>query len=521
MFYTESEIARFAAMQKCSVAEFKTRWVIVNNGACWIFGPSGYRPAVKNALDLAIALKKFLAPVPPSSLSPAGIDWEYTVGAGTKEKTNERIITEYGSLAINHVLDMSIEESRYDVKTETFYERVCPLRKLEPVYDEQVDTWLRYLGGKNAETLLNWCATCLDLSRPSCAIYVHGSKGCGKNMLAEGIARLWGTAPTPIDSLTGNFNSAIVNCPVIFADEEIPKGVTSGFLRSLCGRTSHAFKRKQAHESSVNGCVRLIIAANNPDLLNFSKEDFSVDDINAVAARILYFKCDSQAADYLTSLGGFEGTKDWINADRIAKHMLWLNTTRDVKKGSRFMVEGGLDIVHRNLATNGATRERTVEWICRAMIEFWAEKNPGIRFGGGELFVNASFVQQKWDQILKDPHIPSLKKIGQAFKPLSTGERRLKIDGARGEARRADFYKIDPQFIYDSVSLMQIGDEAEFRQLINRPAIVQDDADVTPVGAQNGANVSLMTSGVVNLFDNVGSEGRSLFDDVPADFSKK
>lgn len=520
MFYTETELLRFAAIQKCTVEELKNRWIIVNNGSCWIFGAKGYRSAVRHSMDIAIAVKKFLAPVPPSLVSPAGIDWELSVGAGTKEKTIDRIVSEYSSLATKHVLDMTIEASYYDANEEAFYERVCPLRKLEPVYDEQIDIWLRLLGGKNAEVLLNWCATCSDLSRPSCGIYVHGSKGCGKNMLAEGVARLWNTAPTPIKSLTGNFNSAIANCPVVFADEEMPKGITSGFLRSLCAKTSHEFTKKQAHESSVNGCVRLIIAANNPDLLNFSKEDFTVDDINAIASRILYFKCDPQAAEYLTSLGGFEGTKDWINKDRVAKHLLWLKETRDVKKGSRFLVEGGLDIVHRNLATNGATRERTVEWICRAMIEFWAEKNPGIRFGGGELFVNASFVQQKWDQILKDPHIPSLKKIGQAFKPLSIGERRLKIDGTRGEARRADFYKIDPQYIYDSVSLMQIGDEAEFRSLINRPAIVQED-DGGPTNGQNGANISL-APGVINLFENSGSGGGvSLLDTLPEDFAKK
>jgi hypothetical protein len=521
-FYTKAEIEAFAAAQRCSVVEFKQRWIIVNNGACFIHGPTGYRQPIKHSIDLAIAVKKYLAPVPPSSQSEAGIDWEITLGAGSKEKTIDRIITEYGSIASSHIMRTDSSSSYYDGATETFYEHVCPIRNLEPTYDEQVDKWMRLLGGKDPETLLDWVATCADLSRPSPAVYLHAQKDSGKTMFASGIARLWGQAPTPMASAVGNFNSALIECPLVFADEEIPKGVTSGFIRDFVGSLNRKIKRKNRDEATHLGAVRLVIAANNPDILKFDREEFSVEDIAAVAARILYFKCSPDAAGYLRSLGGFEGTADWVYSDRIAKHALWLFRNRQAKRGSRFLVEGGVDVVHRNLATNGAARDRTVEWVCRAMLEPWPDKNPGIRFGGGELFVNALFVQQKWEAMLADPKVPSLKKIGQAFRPLALGERRFPIgsDKRNGRYRRADFYSIDPQFIYDSATSLQIGTEEEFRALINRPAALDDEggepsAGEMPVGRNEApaANPASVTQ-IQPTFDPfaINSGGRSLFD---------
>lgn len=526
LLYTPEQIAGFAAAQGCTIEKFKERWIVVYNGACFIYGPRGYRPPVKNSLDLAIALRKHLAPVPGSDKSPAGIDWEISIGSGSKEKSTERIITEYGSLATHHVMRTDIAESYYDAASETFYERVCPMRSLEPVFDERVDKWMRLLGGKDPEALLDWVATSPDLDRPSPAVYLHAGKDAGKTMFANGIARLWGEAPTPLASAVGNFNAAIVDCPLVFADEEIPRGVTSGFVRDFVGALSRQIKRKNMAESTHLGALRLVIAANNPDILKFDREDFSVEDISAVAARILYFKCDPGAAEYLTSLGGFQGTSDWIKGDIIARHALWLRQNRQVKKGPRFLIEGGVDIVHRNLATSGNTRNRTVEWICRAMLEKWMEPNPGIRFGGGELYVNASFAQKKWEELLGDNRVPSLKQIGQAFRPLTTKdcpERRFAVGSERvdGKYRRADFYRIDPQFVYDSASSLQIGTEETFRTLINRPVLLDDeDGGAAPAAPSNGhTNGSGHTDNSVLSFNPFSSSsssvpGRSLFDQL-------
>lgn len=521
MTYPPEQIAFFAEQQKCSVERFKERWIIVSNGACFIHGVNGYRPPVKHSLDLAISLRKHLAPVPSSKVSPAGIDWEVPLGSGTKEKTVEKIITEYGSVAARHILCTDIEYSFYDASTETFYERVCRLRPLEPTFDEQVDTWLRYLGGDNPETLLDWVATCPDLSRPTAAVYLHAGKDAGKTMFANGIARLWGESATPLASAVSSFNSAVVDCPLIFADEEIPRGVSSGFIRDFVSARARQIRRKNMTETTQKGTIRLVIAANGPDILKFDREDLNVDDIEAVAARILYFKCSPEAAKYLKKLGGNEGTADWVDGDRIAKHALWLRQNREAKRGTRFLVEGGVDVTHRNsIATSGGqTRSRAVEWICRAMLEDWMEPNPGIRFGGGELYINASFVQQNWEKLLGDNRPPSLQQISKAFKPLTVKdqqEKRFDIGLKRpdGKCRRADFYRIDPQYVYDNASTLQIGTEETFRGLINRPAALDGgDGGGSP---SNGNGAAPQPAATVlplsNPYFNPPASGTSLFD---------
>lgn len=511
--YTDAEIAAFAAEQGCTVEEFRKRWVIVHGGACFVYGARGYRPAVKNQLDISLALKKHLAPVPPSSKSAAGIDWTYPIGAGEKDKTTDRFIVEYGSLATHYVLSTSIERSYYDATTETFYERVCPLRKLEPTYDEQVDSWLRLLGGSNAEALLDWVATCPDLSQPNCAVYLYASKDCGKTLFANGMSGLWGHAPSTMTSAVSSFNSTLLLNPLIFADEEFPRGVTSGFIREFVAALSRPLRRKNMPEATLLGAIRLVMAANNSEMLKFDREDFSPEDVDAVASRILYVKSNPQAADYLKSVGGFDATAQWLKESRIARHALWLHFNREVKKGSRFAIESESENgeIRSNIVTNGMMRERVVEWICKALLETWMEPNPGIRFGGGELYVNVSFVHQKWEQLLADKNAPSLKKIGQIFRLLSRGERRFKI-GADGR-RRADFYRIDVGHIYKNINALQLGTEEHFRALINRPIAMEDDGSPTggappatdgaagpsiPGGHTNGTNGTSGAHGAYN-----------------------
>lgn len=491
--YTDAEIEAFAKLQGCTPREFKNRWVIMINGAYFIYGPTGYLPPIKMN-DLPVSMPRDLCAVPRSDKSVAGIDWEVPWGDSTKPKSTETILREHATVARRLVASMSIPFSYYDAETQTFYERVCPLRKLEPEYNEQIDKWLRLLGGKDAELFLDWIASATELSRVSCAIYLHAGKDFGKTMLATGLSRLWGYAPTEFESTVGDFNSALLNNPLVFADEELPKGVTSGFIRRFVGSVTRGLRRKGLPESELLGAIRLIIAANNDALLEFDDESFSPDDIHAVAARILYIKCDPSTADYLKSLGGYEGTHDWVTGDKIAKHALWLRANRQVKPGKRFLVEGEVDMIHTRLATSGNIRSRAIEWVCRALLLDWHEPHPGIRYGGGDIYVNASFVQSKWEQVTGDNRIPTLHRIGKAFKPLSLGEKRFKL-----ENRRADFYKIDVKHILNYCRENQIASSDEIERIINRPTLVDDDE-----GNNNGG-----TNGALLHGSNGGTNGNS------------
>lgn len=469
--FTTAEMEEIAASQRTTVKGLKSRWIIQRGNSYYVLGAEGkYRPPIIKT-ELATSLPRDLCRVRCASAQarsevPDGcIQWEKMQGEQSVRRTVDEFLFEYSTVARKTVASMALSHSFYDPETETFYEHVNPLRtNIVPKFNPFVDRWLDYLGGDDSEKLKDWMAVSPELGRPICALYFHAPKDAGKTMFATGMARCWSESSTELESARGDFNSAMADNPLIFADEELPKGMSSGFLRKFVGQSTHPFKRKGIPETKLLGCFRLVMAANNPDLLKFDEEDFSPDDIAAIASRLLYIKCHPDTAAYLESLGGREGTKDWVDGDVIAAHALWLRQTRVVKRGNRFLVTGKITDIHRRIATHGSVRGLVLEWICKSMFEKnrWKEKNLGIVFGNGKLYVNASYVKDKWKEVLGDDRVPSLKKIGQALKPLSTGEHRMQL----GE-RRADFYDINPDHIYDNCRDLQIGTPEDYRRIIN------------------------------------------------------
>ena len=470
--YTEAEIAAFAAKAGCTVEEFLCRWLIQKGNSAYVFrGAEGYSPPLLKT-ELRAALKKRdLARVPAPERSLAGIDWFEQVGRVLRLKTPEELLRDYATVADKVIANMMLKESYYDAPSKVFHEAVCRPRLIVPAYDAQVDQWLRLLGGADAEKLLDWVATVTRLDRATCALYIFGPKDAGKTLLALALAQLWGHAPTQLKALVGNFNSAVINCPLVLADESIPAKMTSGFLRQLIGTTSRELTRKFIPEAELLGALRLIITANTPDLLQFDDEDFTEDDIDAIAARILYIKptlgaptadgkATTLAGEFLKSIGGRSGTEGWVeNGEKIAAHALWLRDNRKVTVGSRFLVEGEISDMHRRLATQGAVRGAVIEWIAKVMMQPPAQmgNNPGLLFGGGKLYVNASYIKDQWTKVEDKRPAPSLPRIGKALKPLSHGERRLPC----GEGR-ADFYDLKVPMILEAIRGLQVGTIEDF-----------------------------------------------------------
>lgn len=486
--FTAAELEQIAASQNCDLTTLKHRLIIQKANGYYVIGPEGEYGTMKIKAELDVSLPRDLARVPSASPPGSGqivpdgrIVWDKKKGDSTEPKTVDDLRKDYCTVASKIVASMSIRHSYYDPEKEIFYERVCPMRRdIVPREDPEIDEWLTLLGGKNSEKLKDWVAVAPVLDKPVCSIYVDGPKDAGKTMLAAGVSRIWSEAPTEFESAHGAFNSAITDNPLIFADEELPYRMTSGFLRKFIGQGTHPLRRKNMPEAKLLGYFRLIIAANNPDLLQFEDEHFSRNDIEAIAARILYIKCDRAASEYLRSRGGYKWTKDWVSGDRIAAHALWLHKTREVVPGSRFLVQGEVTDVHRLIATHGSVRGLVIEWVCKALLKKWVlSTGPlGIQFGGGRIYVNTSFVKDTWDDVLDDDRVPSLSKIGRALKPLTIpdpdgkSERRLPISDGR-----ADFYSIDPQHVYDASKRLQIATEETFKKLIEAKRAYVDLVD--------------------------------------------
>lgn len=419
--YTEEELTQFAAEQNCPRSDFERRWVVQKNKAFWVYSDAGYiGPRHRDELDCAL----------PVDLSPAPVDWTTMTEKGPRKRTAKEVAALYGTVASRIVADLTIDRSYLDPATKTFYEAVCPRRKLEPVFNTQVDTWLRLLGGTEADRFLDWIATVGDLTRQTCALYLSGAPGAGKGMFAKGIARLWNEgAPTKLANILNGFNHDLTRCPLVFADERLPNkpGISSD-LRELIGTESMTLARKFMDNAELRGAIRIIIAGNNEHLLAVDKdEELTPDDLEAIAGRFLHIDVSVAAKAYIDSIGGVHGaTKDWVSGDVIAKHALWLHANRTVVPGKRFLVEGHMSRMHELLATAGKWPSLACEWVVRQIISpaVVVLNSQGVIVGNGEVLINTTCMIDNWELFIKSSGRPSAALIGRAMGNMSTGTTR-------------------------------------------------------------------------------------------------
>src|SRR5690606_19730983 len=110
-----------------------------------------------------------------------------------RDLSPDQILKRHATVARRVQASLALQRSFYDSRSETFFEAVAPLRKITPCEYPQIQRWLELLGGAQAEKLIDWVASVMRLDRQSCAIYIDGAPGVGKNLLATGLARLWHT----------------------------------------------------------------------------------------------------------------------------------------------------------------------------------------------------------------------------------------------------------------------------------------------------------------------------------------
>lgn len=420
------------------------RFVIVKHTSCYMFHKGTYIGPYDRGTEFKLKCRQEWSDHPIIRL------FEDT-DEGPVEKSLNQILAEYATVANEVIYDSTIETSYFDPIENDLYIACSAMRKLEPRFHPEVDQWLRLLGGDRAEKLLDWLATLPILSKQTCALYLSGPKGTGKTLLAHSVSRLWRThgGPTTLAHAVSNFNNDLLECPIIVADEEIPDHLTTGKLRELIGSSSRIIAKKFAHNSILNGAVRLMLLANNESLLA-RKEELTANDIDAIAQRFLHVQTPREAQEYLTSTD----TSDWLDMDVVAKHLMWLISTRVVKPGKRFLVEGAETKMHRKLAMQVPTVKLTVEWLVRFLKGKPAGQNlSGIVVGDGKILVSATTLSQGWELFITSRKVPPTHLINDALKVLSDVDR-CSVEGSSDE-----LWNVKPEFLLDhAVELWGNGD---------------------------------------------------------------
>ena len=219
------------------------------------------------------------------------------------------------------------------------------------------------------------------------------------------------------------------HCPVVFGDEFIPsdyKGEPrTDLLRRLIQEHARTLRRKNIHDATLVGAIRLIVAANNPGIIVNERKALTNRDITAINERFLCIPIKTtKAKEYLDKLSA-EGNKDFFSGDIIPKHIWWLHQNRKVQHGSRFLVEGlpGSEL-EMSMMTGAGLRSEVCHWIANYILAEDDKRNMTVvgqrpiidqsREGEARLLVTAKALRRLWSTF-NDEEKPPIGAIEKAL----------------------------------------------------------------------------------------------------------
>lgn len=466
-----------AGKEGTSVEELKRRLVIYLNGGgnYYVFNERTgryYGPVSSNGLVERL-----------ESLAPSLIERAELRSASGASRSDKDILSAYGTPVEAVEMRVGEQGARYDAGGNRLIVGVWDLREdLKPVFNEQVDKWLRLLGGDNPDKLLDWVATVADNKLPSCAIYLRGPKQCGKSLLAHGLGRLWGQPFTPYRNAVSRFNSPLLRSPLVVLDEGLAENQSSNLFREFVAANEITIENKFQAPITLVGSPRVLITSNNDDALRI-RDEVGVDDLSAITDRIGWIEVDPAAGDYLIELGGrLGGTSDWVDGDVIAKHALWLRENRKVEPGDRFIVAGWK---HEKLDQMPGRMKGTAE-VLAAIAYHLADRAAnkptpgayGIVPSGDHISVNVPALVLYWETVGNrlGPR-PTDSAIGRALKTVSF-DRSFR----RTNEGRLRFWDVTATAVMSKAEEIGIGDTEAIYGLLAQGAKDDDGAGASAVG---------------------------------------
>lgn len=441
--YTEDEIKQYAKDAGVSLFDFNKLWVVQRNLSYYFFKNGTYSGPYMQP-EMVEAAERELAPA-----ANVGVQLYKATPLGVTRKSPSELVQDYGQVAADVQASFVAQKSYYDNKTYTLVEAPCPQRALEPKYSAKVDGWLKHLGGDHYGVLQDWLACITRLEEPCAALYLEGAPGAGKTLLADGLARIWTTSgPTPLEDAFSAFNSNLTRCPLVLADEVVPKNFRgegrTGELRQFIQARQRTLHRKFMPDASLIGAIRLILTANNKDLLT-SNEHLTSNDIAAIIDRILHIPASSSATKYLNSLS-YQDRSEFVQGDGIARHALHLSATRSVAPGKRFLVTGDASTLHRALTTSTGLRSAICHWLTSYLLEPNKVDSTDallVRLHQGSILATARGLAKFWPLYETNCKPPAAGLLAKSLAGLASGKRQL----TAGDGHRTNYWVIDSENI--------------------------------------------------------------------------
>lgn len=393
------------------------------------------------------------------NLAASPIELFDTTGDAHKRKPLADLMIRYGENAEETIADLTIEHARYDAPFKTLYEATKPIRYSQlggrgGAFNKEIDRYIRLLGGTETvyRKLCAWLACLADLRKMLCALVITGEPGVGKTLFAHGCANLWADTPAPPEAIVGDFNQDLVKCPLVFADEILPKSMkwesVTAKLRAEIGILSRTLQRKFMSGVTLRGALRFILATNNPMILK--SEISTAADLTAIAQRFLYVEPDPSVNDYLNSFS-FDVKNRWRTYD-FPRHCLWLAENWKVEPEGRFWVMGDVDRMHRLLVTSSNWNSRCCEWMVKGLsdgfrkVQQKTETAGYVKLKGGKLYVNTNAIVDGWSAYVNYPNeYPDPRHVATALRSIAVSSKQVSLRDEDG--KRTRYFEIDVQHL--------------------------------------------------------------------------
>lgn len=417
--YTTAELQTFADKLDIGLSRMQRRWIIQLGSSYYVFCAGKYWHCGES--EISVASNRYLSPA-----ITANVDTLKITSQGSRLKTPQELVQDYGAIAFGCKVDYTAQHDYFDEEQRIMIEAPCPIR-VRAKHHPEIARWLELLAGDKHQRLLQWLAVATALREPCAALYLEGARGTGKSLLGYGVAKVWLVdRPTTFDEALADYNEKLGSCPLVLADETVPvdsRGmIRTDKIREFIQARTRPYKRKYKPNATIDGCVRIIMAANNRNLLQ-TTEHLTKEDIDAIVERIFYLRVREEAKAYLNSLAPGV-TTSWVEEDKIAEHVVWLAENTVVPRGKRFLVSGESSDLTRSLTVTTGLRASVCQWLIGYLLNPEKIRSRAIgslvKVSSGRLLVNAKVIVETWaDYVIGDKNVPRPMEVSRALAGFS------------------------------------------------------------------------------------------------------
>jgi hypothetical protein len=356
-----------------------------------------------------------------------------------RDKPFLQIMREYGRAAKNVVYSMFEEHPRFDETSQTFYNSICQIDPtLDAKYDADIDEWLGLLGQDKAELLRDWLAASVMLDNPVSALHIATPTNSGKNLLVNGLARLW---HGHYQNLRDYAPLLLKDSPLVFCDEGLPqhwRWQFSTLLRYMIAQNIHTARDTGFSTLRIHGYPRLVFAGND-SLIQLQHENLSQESLAATMTRFVSIvHKNTDAKSFLEQPHIKAKIPGWVSSG-FARHVLWMHEHRAIDTKKRFLVE---DTRPTELVTSltSKTADTLFRWVFTALAttEFNAEALfAKVELDGSHtLYIQVPAIQKSWTTCLPDRERPTALDVKNCLQQIAPQRANVTISSATSKRDR-------------------------------------------------------------------------------------